>query len=104
MIFALREPTTVRALDGLPAVAERPRGRRRARASITPVPGRLDDRVRDRIMGETRGNLALLELSRGSADRNGRGAFGDPWRASSPVRLEERYLRRVARFRSRSGD
>ena len=39
-------------------------GGRRARCSRAPLPGRLDERVRDRIIAETRGNpLALLELS-----------------------------------------
>ena len=42
-----------------------------ARALLaTVVPGRLDDRVRDRIIEETRGNpLALLELPRGMGRR-----------------------------------
>ena len=65
MIFSLREPTTTRALDGLPQLSLDGLDEPDARDLLSrAVPGRLDDRVRDRIIVETRGNpLALIELS-----------------------------------------
>ena len=51
-----------------------------ARALLaTVIPGRLDERVRDRIVAETRGNpLALLELPRGLSPAQLAGGFGLP--------------------------
>ena len=53
-----------------------------ARALLArPCPGRLDDRVRDRIVAETRGNpLALLELPRGMSAAELAGGFEPPAR------------------------
>ena len=63
------------------------------------VPGRLDPRVRDRIIAETHGNpLALLELPHGLSPDQLAGGFGlpDPERLSS--RIEEGFLRRARTF------
>jgi DNA-binding CsgD family transcriptional regulator len=100
MIFALREPTTLRALDGLPRLSLDGLEDADARALLArAVPGRLDDRVRDRIIGETRGNpLALLELSQGMSRSERAGGFPPPRAADLAGRLEERYLRRVTRL------
>jgi DNA-binding CsgD family transcriptional regulator len=64
IVFAVREPTTRRDLDGLPELSLRGLTNGDARALLRrAVPGRLDDRIRDRIVAETRGNpLALLDL------------------------------------------
>src|SRR5207247_1098594 len=64
-VFAARELGD--ALTGFPEVHVGPLGHRDARALLESVlPGRLDDRVVERIVVETRGNpLALLELPRG---------------------------------------
>ena len=54
MMFSLREPTTTRALDGLPQLSLEGLDEPDARALLSrAVPGRLDDRVRDRIIAET---------------------------------------------------
>ena len=51
----------------------------RARCWTSAIPGRLDERVRDRIVAETRGNpLALLELPRGLTPAELAGGFGLP--------------------------
>ena len=60
------------------------------------IPGRLDQPVRDRIIGETRGNpLALLELSRGISAAQLAGGFGLPTAANLPAQIEDHYLGRV---------
>ena len=58
---------------------------------------RLDERVRDRIVAETRGNpLALLELPRGLTATQLAGGFGllDAPRQALPTRLEQSFQRR----------
>ena len=58
----------------------------RARCSTTVVPGRLDERVRDRIVAETHGNpLALLELPRGMSAAELAGGFAVPRRSGCPA-------------------
>ncbi len=98
MIFSLREPTTTRALDGLPQLMLDGLDEPDARALLSrAVPGRLDDRVRDRIIAETGGNpLALVELSRRMSPAERAGGFAPPVEIDLPSRLEEQYLRRVA--------
>jgi DNA-binding CsgD family transcriptional regulator len=59
---------------------------------------RLDERIRDRIVAETRGNpLALLELPRGLSVQQLAGGFGllDAPRQALPTRLEESFQDRV---------
>ena len=57
---------------------------------------RLDERVRDRIVAETRGNpLALLELPRGSTARQLAGGFGLVTAQGLVGRIEESFVRRV---------
>jgi DNA-binding CsgD family transcriptional regulator len=62
------------------------------------VTARLDERIRDRIVAETRGNpLALLELPRGLSIQQLAGGFGllDAPRQALPTRLEESFQDRV---------
>ena len=56
----------------------------------------LDERVRDRILAETRGNpLALLELPRGLTPTQLAGGFGMPEAPDLSKRIEESYIRRL---------
>ncbi|WP_233624930.1 AAA family ATPase, partial [Actinoplanes sp. ATCC 53533] len=60
------------------------------------VPGRLDERVRDRIVAETRGNpLALLELTRGLRAAELAGGFGRPDARPLASQIEQSFLRRI---------
>ena len=60
------------------------------------VPGRLDGRVRDRIVAETRGNpLALLELTRGLTAAELAGGFGRPDARPLASQIEQSFLRRI---------
>jgi DNA-binding CsgD family transcriptional regulator len=60
------------------------------------VPGQLDERVRDQIIAETRGNpLALLELPHGLNTEELAGGFGFPKPVALSSRLEEGFRRRV---------
>jgi DNA-binding CsgD family transcriptional regulator len=97
MIFSLREPITTRALDGLPQLPVRGLDESDARALLSrAVPGRLDDRIRDRIIAETEGNpLALIELSRRMSRAEQSGGFAPPAGNDIPGQLEDRYLRRI---------
>jgi DNA-binding CsgD family transcriptional regulator len=66
LVFALREPSGERQFAGLPEFAVGGLDDRDAHELLgTVVAGPLDERVRDRIVAEARGNpLALLELPR----------------------------------------
>ncbi len=68
-----------------------------ARALLDSVtPGRLDERVRDRIIAETRGNpLALLELPRGLNAAELAGGFGRPDAQPLASRIEQSFRRRL---------
>src|SRR5260370_8490845 len=72
----------------------------RARALLASVlPGRLDGRVRDRIIAESGGNpLALLELPRGAtaADLAGAAPGGDQTAAAAACGRRARRRRRAA--------
>jgi DNA-binding CsgD family transcriptional regulator len=60
------------------------------------VPGRLHDRVRDRLVAETRGNpLALLELPRHMSPAELAGGFELPAADGLPAHIEDHYVRRV---------
>jgi hypothetical protein len=66
IVVAVREPSARQDFDGLPHLPLRGLTNEDARTLLTrAVPGPLDDRVRDRLVAETRGNpLALLDLPR----------------------------------------
>jgi hypothetical protein len=67
LVFAVREPSDEQALAGLPELVVGGLSDSDARALLdAAIPARLDERVLDRIIAETRGNpLALLELPKG---------------------------------------
>src|SRR5215218_1579740 len=96
MVFGVREPGDERQSAGLPELRLAGLGPEDARALLTTVvPGRLDDRVRDRIIAETRGNpLALLELPRGMSAAELAGGFGGPGPVT-PATLEDGFRRRL---------
>ena len=97
-VFAAREPGD--ALAGFPEVHVGPLGHRDARALLESVlPGRLDDRVVERIVVETRGNpLALLELPRGLSPAQLAGGFGLPASLPLSAGIEESFRRRLAKL------
>ena len=66
------------------------------RCWTTSTPGRIDERVRDRIIAETRGNpLALLELPRGLTAAELAGGFGRPDAQPLASRIEQSFVRRL---------
>jgi DNA-binding CsgD family transcriptional regulator len=97
IVFAAREGTEERELAGLPDLALGGLADDDARALLaTVIPGRLDERVRDRLVSETRGNpLAILELPQGLAATQLPGGFGLPTANALSGRIEESFLRRL---------
>jgi DNA-binding CsgD family transcriptional regulator len=97
MVFAVRDPTEHRELAALPELRLQGLAEDDARALLaTVIPGRLDERVRDRIVAETRGNpLALLELPRGLSAAEMAGGFRQPDLVALAGRIEESFLRRL---------
>jgi DNA-binding CsgD family transcriptional regulator len=97
VVFAARDPTDDRELLGLPELRLGGLAEKDARALLaTVIPGRLDERVRDRLIAETRGNpLAIVELPRELAATQLPGAFGLAGAHALSGRIEESFLRRL---------
>ncbi|HKC29845.1 MAG TPA: LuxR C-terminal-related transcriptional regulator [Jatrophihabitans sp.] len=98
LVFAAREP--IESLAGFAQLHVGPLGRRDARALLDSVlPGRLDERVMERIVAEARGNpLALLELPRGLTPGQLAGGFGLPAALPLFTGIEQSFMRRLARL------
>jgi DNA-binding CsgD family transcriptional regulator len=96
LIFAVREPSELDAVAGLPDLVVTGLDDRDAHALLdSAIRGRLDERVRDRLVAETRGNpLALLELPHGSTPAELAGGFGLASAVPLANRIERSFLRR----------
>ncbi len=98
LLFGTRDPPAGGDLAGLPGLAVPGLPDADARAMLASVlPGRLDDRVRDRIIAESGGNpLALLELPRGGVagplPLAGRIEQSFLWRITPLPRVTQRLL------------
>jgi len=98
LVFGLRQPEGEQLLAGLPELMVEGLRDDDARALLgSVIRWPLDERVRDRIVAETRGNpLALLELPRGLAPAELAGGFGLPGVQPLPARIEDSFQRRLA--------
>ncbi|TCM36207.1 helix-turn-helix transcriptional regulator [Kribbella sp. VKM Ac-2568] len=98
LVFAARDPVDERALAGLPRLVVGglpPEDARELLAAV--IPGALDERVRDRIVAETRGNpLALLELPHELGYAELAGGFGLLDAKNLAGRIEDSFRRRLA--------
>src|SRR4051812_12696010 len=96
LVLVAREPGD--ELEGLPKLAVEGLSTGDARALLSSALGvPLDERVRERIVAETRGNpLALLELPRGLTPAELAGGFGLPDAPGLSGRIEDSFRRRCA--------
>ena len=97
LLFAVREAAGEQIFPDLPTLTVEGLTEEDARALLTAVvPGQLNERVRERIVAETRGNpLGLLELATGMSEAELAGGFAGQPEASLPSRLQDHYLQRV---------
>lgn len=96
IVFAVRE--TITELRGLPELVLAGLAVPDARELLSSaVLGRIDSRVRDRIVAETRGNpLALLELLRDLGPADLAGGYHRPDAHPVAATIESRYLQRMS--------
>ena len=96
LVFAARDGGA-EALAGLPELAISGLSDGEARELLSSViPGRIDERVRDRIVAETRGiPLALLEVPRNHSAVELAGGFGNLTVHRSAGQLEESFVQRI---------
>ena len=97
LLFAVREPADEPTFAGLPELIVEGLDDEDARGVLdVAITGRVDERVIDRIVAETRGNpLALLELPRGRSGAELAGGFGVGSTQPLSARLEQSFLERV---------
>jgi DNA-binding CsgD family transcriptional regulator len=95
LVFAARDPGA--ELGGLPELEVAGLPDEDARALLdSALAGPLDERVRDLIVAETRGNpLALLELPRGLPPAELAGGFGLPGAAPLTAAIEHSFARQL---------
>ncbi|WP_275561283.1 AAA family ATPase [Streptomyces sp. 5-6(2022)] len=95
LVFAAREPTRLPELNELPSCTLQGLGEADARALLAAVlRAPLDERVRDRILDEARGNpLALVELPRTAGLDGMAGGFAQP--DSVPDMIEQSFRSRL---------
>jgi len=100
LLFAARDEQEPEELAGLPELRPEPLAADDARELLSSTTiGPVDDRVRDRILDEARGNpLALLELPRGRASVSLAGGFAVAEEQLLPRRIEASYHRQVSRL------
>ncbi|MFI0482973.1 AAA family ATPase [Actinomadura sp. 9N215] len=100
MLAATRTPSRTSELDGLPGLTVEGLAADDARALLAAeVRAPLDERVRDRILAEARGNpLALLELPRSVGPTGMAGGFVPPDAAPLAGRIERSYQDRLERL------
>jgi DNA-binding CsgD family transcriptional regulator len=97
LVFAVRAVSDEHELAGLPEQVVEGLSDGDARALLdSAIAGRLDERVRDRIVAETRGNpLALLELPRGLTPAELAGGFALPDASPLASQIEQSFLRQL---------
>ncbi|MGX1267913.1 ATP-binding protein [Streptomyces phaeoluteigriseus] len=97
LVLAVRDSGSREVLADLPELPVRGLNERDSRKLLdSVVSGPLDQRVRDRIVAETRGNpLALVELPRGLTLLEMAGGFGAPETRPLSSQIETGFLRRI---------
>ncbi|HEY0812409.1 MAG TPA: AAA family ATPase [Pseudonocardia sp.] len=97
LVFAVRDPFDEHDWAGLPTLVVAGLPDRDARTLLDAlVTGPLDERVRERILTETRGNpLALLSATRELSPEQMAGGFGMPGTGPLPDRIEAGFRRRL---------
>ena len=97
LLIGVRESVDVRDWVGIPTLMIGGLSDDDARVLLdSALPGRLDERVRNRIVAETRGNpLALLELPRGLTPSELAGGFALPDARPLLDRIERSFHRQV---------
>jgi DNA-binding CsgD family transcriptional regulator len=100
LVFAARE--TAEERSGLPELFLHGLGNADARELLAlSIGGRVDERVREQIVAEARGNpLALLELPRGSSRAQFAGGYGVPDLLPLPDAIVASFMRRVKQLPS----
>lgn len=98
LVFAVRARTDVPELAGLPELDVRGLSDADSRALLeATISGGLDDRIRMRIISETRGNpLALLELPHGRSAAQLAGGFALPAQGDVTGAIEAQFRQRIA--------
>src|SRR5215469_10874545 len=102
LVFALRESGDDHELEGLPEIVIEGLATADARRLLdATIPGSLDARVRDWILGEAGGNpLALLELPRERSTVAVPGGFGLSLEIPLTSRIEQGFVRQLEPFRA----
>src|SRR5216684_5805884 len=100
LVFALRASGDDHELEGLPEIVIEGLAAADARRLLdATIPGSLDARVRDWILGEAGGNpLALLELPRERTTIAVAGGFGLPLETPLTSRIEQGFVRQLEPF------